>query len=167
MFRFTRVTKKLQFSKLICRTKSSKRQLNPAEAPKPINTPPTQTDIAVLCANAGLVLTAFTYMNQDMFHLRLTAIGSLAMTMISQHRLKQTALFRWNVLFMGINAAWILTSFYEESLSGEHQDVYMLLQERGDMISEEDFKKIFKAAKREVRNRGDLLMSEGFACKEM
>jgi len=69
---------------------------------------------------------------------------------------------------MGINAAWILTSFYEESLSGEHKDVYMLLQERGDnMISEEDFKKIFKAAKREVRNRGDLLMSEGFACKEM
>mmetsp|Transcript_23371 Transcript_23371/g.34625 ORF Transcript_23371/g.34625 Transcript_23371/m.34625 type:complete len:228 (+) Transcript_23371:3-686(+) len=49
----------------------------------------------------------------------------------------------------------------------ELQKVYTLLQEKGDMISQEDFKKLFKAAKREVRNRGDALMSEGFACKEM
>jgi hypothetical protein len=171
MYRIARVPeqiqRKLKGNRLICRNKSSTK-VKPVEAPRPKVDPlRTQTEIAVLCGNAGLVLMGFTYINQDIFYLRLTAISSLVMSMLSQHKLKQTALFRWNALFMGINAAWIMASFYKESLSDELQQVCILLHERGDMISQEDLKKLFKSAKRDVRNRGDPLMSEGFACKEM
>ena len=154
------------------RTKSTllKKVTQPVETPKPINKTSSnnpQIDMSTFFSHMGLALMGISYMNQDIFFLRLTAIGSLATSMISQYRLRQSGLFRWNALFIGINAAWILSTFYEQTLSEELQKVYTLLQEKGDMISQEDFKKLFKAAKREVRNRGDALMSEGFACKEM
>lgn len=168
-----RAFQELQLNKSLGRrTKSTLKKVTKpaAETPKPIKKPDgsnLQTDMSAIYSHMGMAFMGISYMNPDIYFLRLTAIGSLATSMISQHRLKQSALFRWNALFIGINAAWILSSYYEETLSEEYQQVYTLLQEKGDMISQEDFKKLFKAAKREVRNRGDVLMSEGFACKEM
>jgi biotin-(acetyl-CoA carboxylase) ligase len=110
------------------------------------------------------------YMNEDMANFRLVAFGSLAMSMVAQHKLKQSFLFRWNALFLGINMAWILKSHLhvqEEIMTEDIQEAYNLLQEQGNFLSQNQARELFLRGQKQTWKRGDFLTSEGFPCKEL
>mmetsp|Transcript_5310 Transcript_5310/g.10114 ORF Transcript_5310/g.10114 Transcript_5310/m.10114 type:complete len:228 (+) Transcript_5310:60-743(+) len=94
--------------------------------------------MSIIFSNAGLTFMGIAYiMNTEMPDFRLAAVGSLTMSMIAQYRLQQSFLFRWNVLFWGINVAWIVKSHLDAQEVGMTEDmqvVHNLLQDQGEFF---------------------------------
>lgn len=127
-----------------------------------------------ILANMGLVFCGISYLNDDMTYLRLTALTGFSLSMLSQYKLKQihTSLFRWNATFIGINMAWLI--FYtfpsllkDDSLPDEMEKVSEIIKSRSDVFSREKLKKLFQVGKRETKEQGDVLLSEGYDSKQM
>ncbi len=122
----------------------------------------TQPDrVAKFCANSGLFLMAMTYLHQDMFYLRLTAMSSIAMSMVHQYKNRKISSLRWNILFLAINIGYLsFVHLHEEELPDDLKYIYLSLQEEGSTLEKSEVKKLFNLARKEVRNRGDQVMTE-------
>jgi len=121
----------------------------------------------IIFANLGLTLMGCAYLNQDMLYLRLSAMGSIAMSMIHQYKAKKPNLLRWNALFMCINIACVAVQRFREDLSEDLKDLYKTFSSRGPTMEKHDFKSLFDLARKEVYKEGDYIVNEGLPCKEM
>lgn len=127
-----------------------------------------------ILANMGLAFCGISYLNDDMTYLRLTALTGFSLSMLSQYRLNQmnTSLFRWNATFLGINIAWLILHTFpsllkDDSLPDEMEKVSEIIKSRSDVFGREKLKKLFEVGKRETKEQGDVLLSEGYDSKQM
>ena len=159
--------------------KSTKRHQSSSKLPKKSKSKVHGSDdrsssLPEILANMGLVFCGISYLNDDMTYLRLTALTGFSLSMLSQYKLKQihTSLFRWNATFIGINMAWLMlhtipSLLKDDSLPDEMEKVSEIIKSRSDVISREKLKKLFQVGKRETKEQGDVLLSEGYDSKQM
>ena len=127
-----------------------------------------------ILANMGLVFCGISYLNDDMTYLRLTALTGFSLSMLSQYQLRQmhTSLFRWNATFIGLNMVWLILHKFpnllkDDSLPDELEKVSEIIKSRSDVFGRERLKKLFQVGKREIKEQGDVLLSEGYDSKQM
>ena len=83
-----------------------------------------------------------------------------------------TSLFRWNATFIGINMVWLILHKFpnllkDDSLPDELEKVSEIMKSRSDVFGRERLKKLFQVGKREIKEQGDVLLSEGYDSKQM
>ena len=130
--------------------------------------------LSILAGHSAFVLTGLGYLTSDILILRLWACGGISLSMLFQYYRPQPLKIPivWNSLFLGINVVWA-TLLYQErqeakSLGDELESVYVAGEFEKRRVSRVDFKRLFvDLARREVRQRGDVLKEEGHVTQQL
>lgn len=116
--------------------------------------------------HASFIIIAAAYYSEDFFVLRLTAVaGSTAMLIFTYFHPHGRILwlpFRWNLLFIAINAYRIGNVYYHKFLAaGLSDDLKQIFDDHFYVLDFVDYGKLIRLATEEVYYDGDLIVGQG------
>jgi hypothetical protein len=118
-----------------------------------------------LAGHSSFLFLAFSYLENDLLHLRIFAISGISLSVVFQYYREKPLWIpiRWNSLFLAINAVMILLLLKEnidaDNIPDEEKVLYeTLFQSKG--MSPVNFLHLISNAKKLELKKGDLIISE-------